>query len=203
MFCRHLWNQLPKPVQKFLQLGCFSQYDWFSMRCCLVGRLPVASPACQIRWVRQVLCHSQMLQRGQPVMVVGAAVVRVSGGLGAGDLHRQGFRPFRPGESAVLVEFEGQGEGLSLPGFCEDRAVIVPGQAGQRCGIDGSRACDNCVTPGQGRRPTDRDRPNPSPPPAAPTAPAPRIARYRRAAATGPARGRWYPGRRRRRGRGR
>tara|TARA_R110002096_G_scaffold285894_1_gene479606 strand:+ start:850 stop:1026 length:177 start_codon:yes stop_codon:yes gene_type:complete len=58
-------------------------------------------------------------------MVVGLAGVGVAGSLGVLDLVGQRRGPFGPGEQAAGVQLHGHGEGLRLPGFGENRAVLV------------------------------------------------------------------------------
>src|SRR6185437_13771070 len=70
----------------------------------------------------------QALQRGQPVVVIVAAVVYL---VPVSDLpqHRGKRRgPFVPSETSRLMQAHGQREGLGLPGFRENRAFVIPRQ---------------------------------------------------------------------------
>ena len=76
----------------------------------------------------------QRLQGVQPVVVVGVAQVGVALALGVGDGLAQGLRPLAPTEQAALVQRQGHGESLGLPGSAENRSGIVLWQAGKVAG---------------------------------------------------------------------
>jgi hypothetical protein len=89
--------------------------------------------------VGEVLGGDQGFQGGEPVVIVGVAVVGVAGGLGALDLGGEGGGPLAPGEEAAFVQGQHEREGLRLPGLAENGSLGVAGQAGQVGGGHRSR----------------------------------------------------------------
>ena len=89
------------------------------------GVFPGVGQAVKVGGAAGALRDHQTLQRGQPVLVVAAAVVT---GAGGAQLGAQGLGPLRPGEQAALVQLQRDGEGVRLPGRAEHGFAPACGQ---------------------------------------------------------------------------
>jgi hypothetical protein len=70
----------------------------------------------------------EFFERSDPVVVVFAAILVGFAEIdGRGEFGGQCFGPFLPRKVALRGETDGEGEGLGLPGFGEDGAVLVAG----------------------------------------------------------------------------
>ena len=85
----------------------------------------------------------ELLERGQPVLVIPAAVVGLAALPGGRDLRGEPRGPLLPAEAAALVEGHGHAERLRLPRRAEDGALGVTRDRGQRvevrAGADATR----------------------------------------------------------------
>src|SRR2546425_3810593 len=91
------------------------------------ARGPVPLPLALRQLVREneTFLGHQPLQRGEPVLVVAAAAVRLAAFLRGRDLTRELGRELLPGELPALVEHDGNRERLSLPGRGKYRSFLV------------------------------------------------------------------------------
>src|SRR5438093_279113 len=89
------------------------------------GAVPLPLAFRQLVRENEALLGHEPLQRGEPVLVVAAAVVRLAALLRGRDLTGEQGRELLPGELPALVEHDGKRERLSLPGRGKYRPLLV------------------------------------------------------------------------------
>src|ERR1041385_8891779 len=78
------------------------------------GRFPRVLAGAELVGEHDALVGDELLQRGEPEVVVALAVVALAALARRGDLLREPAGPLLPREVAALVEHHGHGEGLRL-----------------------------------------------------------------------------------------
>ena len=82
----------------------------------------------------------ELLERGQPVLVIPAAVVGLAALPGSRDLRGESRGPLLPAEAAALVEGHGHAERLRLPRRPEDGTALVARDGGELAQVGGRHA---------------------------------------------------------------
>ncbi len=158
------------------------------------GVIPLVLPCDELVRPDEPFGGDDLLQGGEPVMVVAAPVVHFAARAGRRDLVGQVRRPLLPREEVARVERHGHAEGLRLPRLPEDGSFLIPWDLRQGRKIR-RRHAPTDFTRDRGDRPRGPRRRRHAARPRAPTAPARRSGRCRGAAASCPAPSRAYRGR--------
>src|SRR5947208_43328 len=90
------------------------------------GVIPLVLPCDELVRPDEPFGGDDLLQGGEPVMVVVAPVVHFAARAGRRDLVGQVRRPLLPREEAARVERHGHAEGLRLPRLPEDGSFLIP-----------------------------------------------------------------------------
>src|SRR5689334_15540930 len=110
-----------------------------------VGRTVPGIPITGKCWrIGHAFAGDELLQRIEPVPIIGLPGIGIACALGAFDLLGECGRPFRPGEQATVEKRQRHGEGLCLPRLAKDGTLPVAWNAGHR----GDRLSDSARSPG-------------------------------------------------------
>src|SRR5260370_31196272 len=90
--------------------GRVAQLDGLAVGCGARRAVPLLLAGRQLGDGDETLGRHQLLEGGEPVMVVARAVVRLAALAGGGNLTRQAGGPLLPGEVAGLVQLDPHGE---------------------------------------------------------------------------------------------
>jgi len=107
--------------------------------------------------VGETFSSDKTLERGEPMLIVTRAIVGLATVGGGFQFLSESRGPLFPSEMTEFGEFYGEGKGLRLPRFGEDRPAVVARKLGQRGERFGWR---NGVRLAQGNRPTCRRKRN-------------------------------------------
>jgi hypothetical protein len=101
------------------------ELDRCAVRRAFARALPGLAGPGECRRVGQTFVREDAFERGEPVMIIGLAGVRIAGRLRFLDFCAEGSRPFPPGEKAALVERNSECKCLRFPRLVKYRAVVV------------------------------------------------------------------------------
>ena len=175
--------------------GGGAQFDGLAVGGVAVGVGPGFFAGQERRGIGETFCCEEVLESGEPVVVIMGAIVGFAAVGGGFEFGGEGGGPFLPGEMALLGKLYGEGEGLGLPRLGKDGTTVIAGKL-RKIGKDLELA--NGIKLGQGSHPTYRDKRNLFAELARPRVRERQSARSRRAAAFRRGSGRWYPGKQRR-----
>src|ERR1700730_14503264 len=110
------------------------QFDRRAVRRAVGGVIPGIAIAIECFVCYDALGRDQLLQRRQPMPVIGLPGVGIALGLRALDLAGKRVGPFSPGEQSTTMQRERHRKGLRLPRFAKHRPVVVTRNAGHGTG---------------------------------------------------------------------